>query len=69
MISGKLSCIISGDPNYADNWHDVQGYARLAELKLLPTASNSRAILSIDAFSVGSTFPNSSVYSAHFPVQ
>ena len=29
MISGKLSRIVNGDPNYADSWIDVAGYAML----------------------------------------
>jgi len=30
MISAKLSRIVSGDPNYGDNWQDICGYATLA---------------------------------------
>lgn len=31
MILHKISRIINGDPNYKDNWHDIAGYAKLAE--------------------------------------
>ncbi len=31
----KLSRIINGDPNYLDNWHDIQGYAKLVEDRLI----------------------------------
>jgi len=31
MIAQKVARILNGDPNYRDNWHDIQGYARLAE--------------------------------------
>lgn len=31
VIADKVSRILVGDPNYADNWHDIQGYARLVE--------------------------------------
>lgn len=31
VIASKMARIISGDPNYPDNWHDIQGYAKLAE--------------------------------------
>jgi hypothetical protein len=31
MIAQKIARILNGDPNYRDNWHDIQGYARLAE--------------------------------------
>lgn len=30
-IIGKLSRILSGDPNHADHWHDIAGYAALGE--------------------------------------
>lgn len=33
VICDKLARILSpgGDPEYRDNWHDIQGYAKLAE--------------------------------------
>ena len=31
MIAQKIARIINGDPNYKDNWHDIAGYATLAE--------------------------------------
>lgn len=31
MILQKLARAFSGDPDYADNWHDIQGYAKLVE--------------------------------------
>lgn len=34
MIFQKISRIVNGDPDYADNWHDIQGYARLVEERL-----------------------------------
>lgn len=30
-ICDKIARILSGDPEYKDNWHDIQGYAKLAE--------------------------------------
>ena len=27
----KLARILTGDPNHADSWHDIAGYASLAE--------------------------------------
>ena len=30
----KVSRILNGDPDYADNWHDIQGYAKLVEERL-----------------------------------
>ena len=31
MILHKVARALNGDPNYADNWHDIQGYAKLVE--------------------------------------
>ena len=31
MIAHKMARVLNGDPNYADNWHDISGYAKLAE--------------------------------------
>lgn len=34
VIADKIARILNGDPNYADNWHDIQGYAKLVEERL-----------------------------------
>lgn len=34
VITDKIARILNGDPEYADNWHDIQGYARLVEERL-----------------------------------
>lgn len=34
VIADKIGRILSGDPNYDDNWHDIQGYAKLVEDRL-----------------------------------
>jgi hypothetical protein len=34
MIMHKMARIIEGDPNYADNWHDIAGYATLIDTAL-----------------------------------
>lgn len=31
VIADKIARILSGDPNYADSWHDIGGYAKLVE--------------------------------------
>ncbi len=31
MIQHKVARILNGDPDYGDNWHDIQGYAKLVE--------------------------------------
>lgn len=48
-IADKIARILNGDPNYADNWHDIQGYARLVEERL-PSADTSA--VSFDAAAV-----------------
>ena len=34
MIFHKIGRILNGDPNYADSWHDIAGYATLVEKEL-----------------------------------
>jgi hypothetical protein len=34
VIMDKVARILTGDPNYDDNWHDIQGYAKLVEDRL-----------------------------------
>lgn len=34
VIADKIARILNGDPTYLDNWHDIQGYARLVERRL-----------------------------------
>lgn len=31
MICNKMARVVCGDPMYADNWHDIGGYAKLVE--------------------------------------
>lgn len=35
MIAAKVSRIVTGDPGYVDNWHDIIGYTRLVEDRLV----------------------------------
>lgn len=39
VIADKIARILSGDPNYTDNWHDIQGYAKLAEDRCVDDSS------------------------------
>lgn len=34
MVMHKIARIINGDPNYADSWHDIAGYAKLVADRL-----------------------------------
>jgi hypothetical protein len=35
VITDKIARILNGDPDYTDNYHDIQGYAKLVEDRLL----------------------------------
>ena len=35
MICHKIGRIVNGDPDYADSWHDIAGYASLVDKRLL----------------------------------
>ena len=34
MIFHKIARILNGDPDYADSWHDIAGYAQLVADRL-----------------------------------
>ncbi|CAN8142662.1 DUF6378 domain-containing protein [uncultured Thiomicrorhabdus sp.] len=34
MIQHKVARILNGDPDYADSWHDISGYASLVDKRL-----------------------------------
>jgi hypothetical protein len=34
MICHKIGRIVNGDPDYADSWHDIAGYAKLVDDRL-----------------------------------
>lgn len=38
VIADKIARILTGDPEYKDNWHDIQGYAKLAEDRCVDTS-------------------------------
>jgi hypothetical protein len=44
MIFHKIGRILAGDPNYADSWHDIAGYAKLVEDRLEAEEANRKAI-------------------------
>lgn len=37
MIQHKVGRILAGNPNYADHWDDIAGYARLSSQRIAPT--------------------------------
>jgi hypothetical protein len=38
VIADKIARMLNGDPNYADNWHDIIGYSKLVETRLISEA-------------------------------
>lgn len=44
LISTKMSRILSGGFNNPDNWHDIAGYATLAEQEVTPAEPMKKAI-------------------------
>jgi len=42
MIQHKIGRILNGDPNYADSWHDIAGYAKLVEDLLTRDSSQTK---------------------------
>lgn len=51
VIADKIARILSGNPEYADNWHDIQGYAKLVEDRL----GDDKQTLEMDLGAVPST--------------
>jgi hypothetical protein len=43
MIAHKIGRILNGDPDYIDSWHDIIGYARLVEQRLISEQESPRA--------------------------
>jgi hypothetical protein len=43
MICHKIARIINGDPDYADNWIDIAGYATLVARRLEAHAAQAKA--------------------------
>lgn len=39
MVAHKIGRILNGDPHYADSWHDIAGYVRLVEQRLMKNAN------------------------------
>lgn len=44
VIADKIARILNGDPEYKDNWHDIQGYAKLAEDRCLDAQQQAPAL-------------------------
>jgi hypothetical protein len=40
LIASKIARMLNGNPDYADNWHDIQGYAKLIEDRINQESKN-----------------------------
>lgn len=38
VFADKIARMLNGDPDYLDNWHDIIGYAKLVETRLIEDA-------------------------------
>lgn len=45
MICTKLARIIAGDPNHREHWHDIAGYAQLAETSIPEVAIKAPPVM------------------------
>lgn len=39
VVADKIARMLNGDPNYVDNWHDIIGYSKLVETRLVQEAA------------------------------
>ncbi len=58
VIADKIARILSGDPDYTDNWHDIQGYAKLAEDRCVDHTAPQLPLLGADVHDDFEHFPN-----------
>lgn len=61
VISDKIARILNGDPYYTDNYHDIQGYAKLVEdrLKKLEVSNDTTPVITVTNYVTGTTTDNS----------
>lgn len=48
LICTKFSRIMTGDPHYDDHWHDVAGYATLAEVSIPKDVLGKMALAAVE---------------------
>ena len=48
VIADKIARILNGDPFYGDNWHDIQGYAKLIEDRINMIPDKDEALFPAD---------------------
>lgn len=58
VISDKIARILNGDPYYTDNYHDIQGYAKLVEdrLKRLESSNDTMPVVTVTSNSTDNNY-------------
>lgn len=51
-IADKIARILNGDPEYADNWHDIAGYATLVDQRIERDKENEIIVTQVPMLSV-----------------
>lgn len=46
VMADKIARMLNGDPDYLDNWHDIIGYAKLVETRMI--ASQAPVVIHVD---------------------
>lgn len=57
VFADKIARILNGDPEYADNWHDIAGYSTLVERDLLDPSTPSGEFVKQPPLEVSATPP------------
>lgn len=51
VIADKIARMLNGDPDYIDNWHDIIGYAKLVEDRLVGLLQTQQGVpLTVNPF-------------------
>lgn len=61
VIADKIARILTGDPEYTDNWHDIQGYAKLAEDRCVD--SSTEDMFKRDAATLEAGYKRTAIFS------
>jgi hypothetical protein len=67
MICHKIGRIVCGDPDYADSWIDIAGYAKLVANRLEEESTNKHVVVNkrSDNISLGTGGTSTISYSTH----
>ena len=69
MIAHKIGRILNGDPDYADSWTDIVGYAKLVEKTLLTKLEPAKEINKYETIPTSQSFQSDKAQSLYPPVR